>query len=182
MNLLDFYRAEILWPYVTGEKDIPRNDGYTGYYRAARNFGKLCALTSLQKATSDPSHREVDEEFVDIYNGITKAILTTIEIGQREKQGKVSISMDELKILAAQMAPTSTNIQSYRKGLDVVLSGNIENVYVPNTSVVEETKRKKVINDFSTCILSFCSQYGINETKKITNSSSQYSRSNGRIK
>jgi len=69
MNILNFFHAEFLWPYVTGEKDIPRNDSYTAYYRAARDFGKLSALTSLQKATSNPSCRPIDYDFIDIIMG-----------------------------------------------------------------------------------------------------------------
>ena len=114
MNILNFYNAEFLWPYLTGEKDIPRNDDYTDYYRAARNFGKLCALTSLQKATSNPSHRPIDYEFVDIYTGIVKAILATIEMGQCER-----LSMRNLKIMAEYIGTTFTDQQSYEKGLDV---------------------------------------------------------------
>lgn len=182
MNLLDFYRAEVLWPYVTLEKDIPRNDDYTEYYRIARDFGRLCALTSLQKASSNPSHRDVDDEFVDIYNGITKAILATIEIGQRENAEKVHVSMGNLRILAEYIGPTSTDIQSYKQGLDVVLSGDIGNVYVPDTSVVEEKYRMQVVSNFSKCLLRFCGHYGINTTKEITNSSSQYVKRNGRTK
>ena len=174
MNLLDFYKAEVLWPYVTGEKDIPRKDGYTDYYRAARDFGRLCALTSLQKASSNPSHRDVDDEFVDIYNGITKAILATIEMGQNEKTEKVRVSMSNLKVLAEYIGTSSTNIESYKQGLDVVLNGDISNVYVPDTRIVEEEKRKQVVGRFSKCLLIFCDQYGINVTKEITNSSSQY--------
>lgn len=174
MNLLDFYKAEVLWPYVTGEKDIPRKDGYTDYYRAARDFGRLCALTSLQKASSNPSHRDVDDEFVDIYNGITKAILSTIEMGQNEKTEKVRVSMSNLKKIAEYIGPSSTNIESYKQGLDVVLNGDISNVYVPDTRIVEEEKRKQVVGRFSKCLLDFCDHYGINATKEITNSSSQY--------
>lgn len=182
MDLLDFYRAEVLWPYVTGEKDIPRKDDYTEYYRAARDFGRLCALTSLQKASSNPSHRDIDDEFVDIYNGITKAILVTIEMGQNEKTEKVRASMSNLKILADYIGPTSTDVQDYKQGLDVVLSGDIRNVYVADTRVVEEEYRKQVVGYFSKCLLVFCDQYGIDVTRGITNSSSQHRKSNSRSK
>lgn len=181
MDLLDFYKAETLWSYVTGERDIPRNDGYTEYYRAARNFGRLCALTSLQKASSNPSHRDVDNEFIDIYNGITKAILATFEMNQNEKQAeKLNIRMSNLRILAEYIGPTSTDIESYKQGLDVVLSGDISNVYVPDTRVVEEENRKQVIGSFSNCLLVFCDNYGIKAFKEIINSSSQYRNSNSR--
>jgi len=51
MNILNFFHAEFLWPYVTGEKDIPRNDSY------------------LQKPTSNPSYRHIDYDFIDIIMG-----------------------------------------------------------------------------------------------------------------
>lgn len=168
MKMLNFYNAEILWPYVTGEKDIPRNDNYTAYYRFARDFGKLCALTSLQKATSNPSCRPLDYEFVDIYNGITKAILATIEMGQIEH-----ISMTNLNIIAEYIGPTFTDQQTYKQGLDVVLKGDISNVYVLDTSIVDDEHRKKIIGYFSACLKGFIDSYSISETKKITNVNSQ---------
>lgn len=171
MNMLNFYNAETLWPYITGEKDIPRNDSYTDYYRIARDFGKLCALTSLQKATSNPSCRPLDYEFVDIYNGITKAILATLEMGQSEH-----ISMTNLNIIAEYIGPTFTDQQTYKQGLDVVLKGDISNVYVGYSigeSIVDEEHRKKIIGYFSRCLKGFIDLYGISETKKITNISSQ---------
>lgn len=168
MDILEFYHADTLWPYVIGEKDIARNDGYIEFYRAAREFGKLCALTSLQKASSNPYHREIDDEFVDIYNGITKAILASIEIGQKEQSEKLSISMSKLRILAEYMGPDTTHVDSYKQGLDVVLKGDIRNVYVPDTNVVEETYRMKVVSNFASGLLSICSHYGWDSTKKIT--------------
>ena len=168
MNILNFFNAEFLWPYVTGEKDIPRNDDYTAYYRIARNFGKLCALTSLQKATSTPACRPIDYDFVDIYNGITKAILATIEIGQKER-----MSMTNLKILAEYIGPMFSHQQVYEQGLNVVLKGNAHNVFVIDTSIIEEENRKKIIGAFAGCLKFFIDFYGINETKKITNVESQ---------
>lgn len=168
MNILEFYNAEFLWPYVTGEKDIPRNDNYTDYYRIARDFGKLCALTSLQKATSTPNHRPIDYEFIDIYNGITKAILATLEMGQSDH-----MSMTNLKIIAEYIGPTFTETQSYKQGLDVVLKGDISNVYVFDISIVNEEHRKKIIGYFASCLKNFIASYGISETKTITNVKNQ---------
>lgn len=167
MDILNFYNAEFLWPYVTGEKDIPRNDCYTNYYRVARDFGRLCAITSLQKATSNPSKRPIDYEFVDIYNGITEAILTTLEMGQSD------LSMGKLNALARNVGPTHVDFQSYKKGLDVVLKGDINGVYIQDTSVVDEERRYRVIGSFGGCLKYFNDFYGINETRKITNVTGQ---------
>lgn len=167
MDILNFYNAEVLWPYVTGEKDIPRNDRYTSYYRVARDFGRLCAITSLQKATSTPKNRPLDYEFVDIYNGITMAILRTLEMGQ------INLSMGNLGILAENIGPKNIDVQSYKKGLGVVLKGDINGVYVSDTRIVGEDYRYKVIGSFGGCLKTFNDFYGINETKKVINSTSQ---------
>lgn len=164
--MLNFYNAESLWPYVTGEKDIPRN-AYTDYYRAARDFGRLCAIISLQKATSNPSSRPIDYEFVDIYNGITKAILATLEMGQND------LSMKNLRILSEYIGPTFTDQQSYEQGLDVVLNGNIDGVYVSDPSIIDEKNRYKIIGSFGGCLQNFINTYGISETRTITSVSSQ---------
>lgn len=168
MDILNFYNAEILWPYVTGEKDIPKNDNYTYYYRSAIDFGELCAISSLKKATSNSSKRPIDYEFVDIYNGITKAILATLEMRQSEL-----LSMKNLKILAEYIGPTFTDQQSYKQGLDVVLKGDISGVYVLDKSIVEQEHRKKVIDCFVEILQTFIDFYGISKTKKITNINSQ---------
>lgn len=178
MNVLNFFKAENLWPYVTGEKDIPRNDGYTDYYRSARDFGRLCAITSLQKATSNPSHRPVDYEFVDIYNGVTKALLANIEIGQIDKSERLHLSMKKLEVLSEYIGPTVTDMQSYKKGLQVVLSGNIENVYVSDMNTVNEEYRKRVIGNFGGCLLNFIKCYNINQVREIVNIGGQYSNNN----
>lgn len=164
MNILSFFNAEFLWPYITGEKDIPRNDDYLNYYRVARDFGKLCALTSLQKASSNPSCRPIDYEFVDIYNGITKAILATLEMGQEKR-----ISMTNLKIIAQYIGPTLVHPQSYELGLNVVLKGDISEVYISNINFVKEENRKVIIGNFASCLKSFINTYGIDATKKLAN-------------
>ena len=164
MNILEFFNAEVLWPYVTGEKDIPRdNVNNIPYYRSARDFGRLCAITSLQKATSDPSHRPIDYEFVDVYNGITKALLATLEMKQDG-----SVSMTNLRILAGYIGSTFTDQQSFERALDVVLKGDISEVYVPDVHIVDEDRRKRVIGTFGGCLKAFNNFYGTSETKKIT--------------
>ena len=167
MDILNFYNDEVLFPYVTGEKDIPRNDHYTNYYRVARDFGRLCAITSLQKATSTPKNRLIDYEFVDIYNGITMAILQTLEMGQ------TNLSMESLGTLAENIGSKNVDFQSYKKGLDVVLKGDINGVYVCDTSIVDEEHRYKVIGSFGGCLEAFNKFYGINETRKIISATSQ---------
>lgn len=163
MNILDFFNAEYLWPYVYRGIDIPRND-YIDFYRAARDFGNLCALTSLQKATSNPKERPLDYEFVDIFTGITKAIIATIEMGQINR-----MSMTNLKVIAKYIGPSFIDRKRYETGLDVVLSGNIENVYVYDTHVVDEERRKRIIGAFAGSLKALIDCYGITEIKNITN-------------
>lgn len=171
MDILDIYNAEILWSYVTGEKAIPRSgdDKVDSFYHSAVDFGTLCALTSLQKATSNPSHRPIDYEFVDIYNGITKALLATLEMGQKP-------SMTNLGIIAEYIGPTFTDEYIYKRGLDVVLRGDISDVYVGFTigeSIVEVESRRKIIGMFAGALSAFIKHYGISETRKITSVNSQ---------
>lgn len=172
MDLLKFYNAEFLWPYITGEKDIPRNDAYTDYYRSARDFGRLCATTSLEKASSNPSHRPIDYEFVDIYNGITKAILANLELGEIEK-GK-PLSMKKLEILAEYMTPVFTDIQAYKRGLRVVLEGDITDVYTLNEEIVSEENRKRIIGLFGGSLVALTQYFGIDEVKKVIGTTVQY--------
>ena len=167
MNMLEFFNAETLWPYVTGEKDIPRNNqNDIVYYRSARDFGRLCAITSLQKGFTTQSNRPIDYEFVDIYNGITKAILATLEMG-------IPMSMTKLRILAEYIGPKFVHQQDYNQGLDVVLKGDISNVYIEDENIVSEEHRKRIISMFGGCLKTFNSYYGLEETKKIINVSNQ---------
>lgn len=166
MSMLDFYNAEILWPYITGEKDIPRNDDNIYFYRAARDFGRLCALTSLQKASSYLEHRPIDYEFVDIYNGIIKAFLATIEMGEIEY-----INLRHLHIIAKYIEPKFTEQQMYEKGLEVVLKGDFNNVYIGPSSenLINVENRKKIIGYFGGCLKSLVKNYGFDTIKIITN-------------
>ena len=95
-------------------------------------------------------------------------LLASIEMGQCEH-----ISMKNLRIIAEYIGTTFTDPQSYKQGLDVVLKGDINNVYVVDISVVEEDYRKRIIGYFAGCLKNFAAFYGIDQTKKIINASSQ---------
>ncbi len=86
------------------------------------------------------------------------------------------ISMTNLNIIAEYIAPTFTDQQTYKQGLDVGLKGDISNVYVGYSigeSIVGVERRKKIIGYFSACLKGFIDFYGISETKKIANVNSQ---------
>lgn len=84
--------------------------------------------------------------------------------------------MTNLNIIAEYIAPTFTDQQTYKQGLDVGLKGDISNVYVGYSigeSIVGVERRKKIIGYFSACLKGFIDFYSISETKKIANVNSQ---------
>ena len=100
----------------------------------------------------------------NIFTGITKAIIATIEMGQINR-----MSMTNLKVIAKYIGPSFIDRKRYETGLDVVLSGNIENVYVYDTHVVDEERRKRIIGAFAGSLKALIDCYGITEIKNITN-------------
>lgn len=111
-------------------------------------------------------HRPIDYEFVDIYNGIIKAFLATIEMGEIEY-----INLRHLHIIAKYIEPKFTEQQSYEKGLEVVLKGDFNNVYIGPSyeNLINVEKRMKIISCFGGCLKSLVKNYGFDTIKIITN-------------
>ena len=95
IDLLSFLNPENLWNYALGYVKIPSDISNRELYKKGRDFAKICAIPILDKATSNPSHREIDDDYIEIYKFITDRVLSYLE-STRDRNGQSNVVWNEL--------------------------------------------------------------------------------------
>ena len=96
LELIEFLRPEILWDYAFGYQKLPNtrtiNNLSREFFVAAKDFAILCSNPMSSKATPTPSRREIDDDYILVYNAMGSAILKYLEMLKNRKSVAIKLS------------------------------------------------------------------------------------------
>lgn len=153
-NMLNLYRADNIWPYITGQNQFIGTDVERQYFEAAKKFGELCSVKVMGYATSDPQNRPLEPEFVKTYNQLTKAFINCISDGR-----KISLS---------EIGNAIKLVGDYNETVGAVCFGDTSGIgisYGPNSLMrledyLSEENRTKIVSQYATCLNGLRNTYG----------------------
>ena len=153
-NMLNLYRADNIWPYITGKNQFIGTDVEKQYFEAAKKFGELCSVKVMGYATSDPQNRPLEPEFVKTYNQLTKAFVNCISDGR-----KISLS---------EIGNAIKLVGDYNETIGAVCFGDTSGIGIyngPNSLMrledyLSEENRTKIVSQYVTCLNGLRNTYG----------------------
>ncbi len=163
ISILEFLNPEILWDYAFGYKKLPNtrsiNELSREFYVAARDFAILCSNSVSGKATSTPSKRELDYDYIKIYNAMGKAILKYLEM-LRGRQS-TAIKLSEVLNYAKQINQDDPELI---ENLDICFNPNSsKNFGQVGVRVYDEEKTREIIKKYIVTLFKCIEIYGFDK-------------------
>jgi len=157
---LEFLKAESLWDYALGYEKIPKaNKIFQVFpremFKSAREFGKICTLPFLDYATSTPNHRELDDDFIKVYNAMVYAIIESIKNLSKNQTG---LSLSNIVLIAK----TYSNNERIKDLIDQIFTPDYSKPFNIQAEILNnEIEVRKIVKNFVMSLLNFIKETNI---------------------
>lgn len=157
---LDFLKAENVWDYALGYEKIPNtNEIFKIFpremFKSIRQFGKICSIPFLDYATTTPDRRELEEDFVTVYNEMLYVI---IELLQNLAQNQTSLSLSNIVLIAK----ISSKNDKIKHNIDQIFTPNYQKPANIQAEILNnEVEVREIVKKFIKSIIDFSSTTNI---------------------
>lgn len=149
---LEFLKAKNLWDYALGYEIIPKSNKIfqvfpREMFKSARDFGKICTFPFLDYATSTPDCRDLDDDFIKVYNSMVYAIIESIK-NLSENQTKLSLSNIVL------IAKTYSNNEKIKSLIDQIFTPGYSKPFNNEAKILNnENEVREIVKNFTKSLL-----------------------------